>query len=696
LFGVSVVAQRTAVDEVYTVAQAARGKTVYEQRCAECHLDDLRGSTGPELAGRNFINAWGGRATRELFELIKGTMPPGAQGSLSDQDYIDVVAYILQANGRRAGAQDLRRDSNAAVGAGASGSTPELAVRQSAESGGAQSAHPEQAGSPGATLPFVNREASTFTPVTDHMLRHPPPGEWLMWRRTLDAHGYSPLKQVSPATIQNLRLAWVWAMNEGSNLAPPLVHDGIMFLANPGNIIQALDARTGDLIWEFRRFPGAAPRGQTRSIALYQHHIFTTTSDGAVVALDARSGKVVWETRKFDQQQGFSHTGGPIIAGGVVVSGVNGCRRFGEGCFITGHDPTSGRELWRTSTIALPGDPNDASWGTLPADLRSGGDTWIPGSYDPHLNLFYIGTAQAKPWVPVSRGLTPSDAVLYTNSTLALDPKTGKIVWYFQHVPAEALDLDTVFERVLVDVDGRRVLFTVGKDGLMWKLDRQTGSFIGVRETILQNIFDTIDSTTGRLRYRSDIIEATIGKWISACPSYWGGHNWPAAAFVPETNALVVPLHQSCFEMKPRPIELVKGSGGYGGDVRFFEMPGSNGNLGRLTAFDVRTMEQLWTHEQRAMLTTAALTTGGGLVFVGDADRYFKAFDVRTGKVVWQTRLGTAVHGFPITYSVDGRQYIAVPTGMGAFRGPTRLLSPEIYPPTNGTAVYVFSLAERP
>jgi alcohol dehydrogenase (cytochrome c) len=228
----------------------------------------------------------------------------------------------------------------------------------------------------------------------------------------------------------------------------------------------------------------------------------------------------------------------------------------------------------------------------------------------------------------------------------------------------------------------------------LWKLNRQTGAFLGVKETVFQNVFDSIDPKTGRLQYRSDIKEAKIGDWIAACPSYWGGHNWIASAYSPETHALILPLNQSCFEMKPRQIEMVEGSGGFGADVRFFEMPGSNGNLGRLTAFDVRTMQPLWNHEQRAMITTGALTTAGGLVFVGDADRSFKALDVKTGNVLWQVRLGTGLNGFPITYSVGRKQYIAVPTGMGALRGPTRLLSPEIYSPNTGSALSVFELPD--
>jgi len=326
-------------------------------------------------------------------------------------------------------------------------------------------------------------------------------------------------------------------------------------------------------------------------------------------------------------------------------------------------------------------------------NLRAGGDTWIPGSYDPETGLFYIGTSQAKPWVAASRGMSVLDEALYTNSTLALDPKTGKIVWYFQHVPGETIDMETGFERVLVDMNGRQELITIGKDGILWKLDRKTGAFIDFKETMPQNIFQ-LDHDTGRLSYRQDIVDAGIGDTISACPGIYGGHNWQATAYVPPMNALIIPLHQLCVDMVGRKVEMVEGYGGYGGESHVYPMPDVNGMLGRLTAWDLGTMKELWSHEQRAMFLTSVLATAGGLAFVGDVDRYFKAFDSKSGKVLWQTRLGAALHGFPITYAVKGKQYIAVPAGMGVMKLMTAKQSPEIYQPNGGNELYVFELPD--
>ena len=664
--------------------QAKTGSVLFAANCASCHGANLEGTTlGPLLSGRSFVQRWGVQTPALLLGNIQANMPPGGNEGLSGADYLNIVAHILEANGVDSTDEPLTAATNFTI---AENISEIVAQRQTP---GPEA--PEGLTVAGNTEEFVN-----FTPLTEEMLRNPDPADWPMHRRNFYGHSYSPLDEINTDNVKNLRLEWVWNMHEGDSEPAPLVYNGIIYLINPGNVIQALDGKTGELIWE--HWTGPANRQDMRNIAMYEDKIIQATTDARLVALDARSGEQLWETTVADNTKGFSNSSGPIVADGKIIQGLAGCARYiPEDCYVSAYDADTGALLWQFETVAEVGEPGGDTWGDLDNIFRAGGETWITGSYDPDLNLTYWGTAQQKPWVPVSRHMTIFDVGLYTNSTIAVNTNTGELDWFFQHVPAEALDLDEVFERVLVNRGDEKLVFSLGKYGILWKNDRVSGDFKGYTETVFQNAFSHINPETGEVTYRQDIQNAQLNEWTSACPSSTGGKDWHSMTYHPPSGLMIAPLSQTCLENAAREVALVQGGGGLAASRKFFEMPGTDGNLGKVGAYNIDTMEEIWSHQQRASLHTGTISTGGDLVFVGDLDRRFKALDINNGDVIWETRLGTSVQGHPVSFAIDGKQYIAVTTALGGTspRVVPGVIATEITYPRWGNAIYVFSLPEN-
>jgi alcohol dehydrogenase (cytochrome c) len=546
-----------------------------------------------------------------------------------------------------------------------------------------------------------------ISPVTDEALQHPADGDWLTWRRTYNSIGYSPLNQIKTSNVGELSEAWAWVLPTSRNEITPIVHDGIIFIKS-ANTVQALDGKSGDLLWQYvRHLPASFHDGSSavvKNIAIYQDMIYAPTVDGHIVALNMKTGALVWDTAVLGPQELAHHLqldGGPIVAKGKVMMGASGCNTYAGGCFIVGLDARNGKEAWRFHTIARPGEPGGDSWNGAPVDQRFGGSVWTSGSYDPDLNLVYFGIGQTYDTATLLEQHPQngdSNDGLYTDSTVALDPDSGKLVWYYQHMNRDVWDLDWAFEQSLLTlpIDGKptKLVVTGGKIMIFDAVDRTNGKYEFSKDLGLQTLVSSIDPVTGKKIIDPALRpEANVTKHF--CPHSGGGRNWPATSYDPATKILYVPLYESCqdFTWVPRdPAATAEG----GSDMHFVLHPRPNGDgkMGRIEAVNLESKKVVWIYRQRAAISSSTLATAGGLVFAGSRDRSFRAFDAATGKVLWQRTLGASLSSTPVSYSIDGQQYVAVVAGNG---GPVAWpqLTPEVANPQGGTTLWVFKLADR-
>jgi len=559
---------------------------------------------------------------------------------------------------------------------------------------------------------FAQDAARKYSPVTDEMLANPPAKDWLSFRGGYNNQGFSKLDLVNKKTVGKLQLAWAWPMAEaGIQETAPLVHDGIMFLQTNNNIVEALDAKTGDRIWTYRHELAKLPdswsyqinqaRRQKASIALYQDKVVLTTADAKIVVLNAADGKVVWEKQVLDYNKGYSYTVGPVIADNKIITAISGCSIAGTagGCYIMAHDFKTGEELWRFNTINDPDNPKQqASWGDVPPENRWGGTPWTTGAYDPQTHTTFWGIGMPGPYSELIRG-SGDGSVLYTNSTLAIDINTGKLKWYYQHLPRDNWDLDSPFERMLVDqeVDGqvKKLVVTVpGKNGIAFGLDRETGKYLWHKDTVYQNVVKAIDKD-GTVHINDDLVSKAVGEEHLTCPTVSGGKLWQAGAYSPLTKAYYVPLTEACNTTAPTQTEFTAGNAV--GALKFGPrvLPEGQTQAGLVEAIAVSPTAGTtkWDYRSRPAPTSSLLTTAGGLVFGGDAARDIKAWDQETGKVLWSQRLNAPIGGYPSTYEIDGEQYLVVPTGYSNSASSISSAFPEIPLPTgSGNSIFVFKL----
>jgi alcohol dehydrogenase (cytochrome c) len=694
----------------FTAQEAARGQTAYAERCASCHGPHLiDGQFGPPMKGAAFKALWHTQSPEALRSAIVQRMPPASPGSLDSRTYNDIEAYLLRENGGKAGTAALLAASAPAAAVTAPNQiTPPTAG----------AAHPENQDATyravmAARIALLDR----VTPVSDAMLRSPPAADWLMWRGTYATLSYSPLAQIDRKTVRNLGVAWTLALPPSQDEAAPLIHDGVLFIES-GDTVEAINAADGSILWRYiRSLPESLHNGseaRMKGLAIYEDRLYAPTADGHIVALDVKTGELRWDHAVVRPEQGaqpglfdgayFHISGGPLLVRGNVVVGVSLGINTGGGDYIVGLDARSGAEKWRFNTIARPGQRGGDSWNGAPVNERFGSGVWSIGSYDPDLNLVYFGTGNtydAGTLLIARNGNSVSNNdALYTDSTLALDPDTGKLSWYYQHMNRDVWDLDWTFEQALVTVpvNGKptKLVVTGGKLAIFDAVNGADGTYEFSKDFGVQNLVASIDSKTGTKIIKPEF-EPRAGRTDLICPTTTGGRSWPTTAIDPVSGYLYVPLvDNDCmnYSWSVRDAAQVA-SGGQDLRLRSRLKPGSDGNFGRIEAIDLNTQRVVWSQRQRAPIASSLLASAGGLVFSGARDRRFRAYDAATGTVLWQVGLNASPSSSPATYSVDGVQYLAVIAGGGgAFDAAARGLTPEIIDPPAGMTLWVFKLSD--
>jgi alcohol dehydrogenase (cytochrome c) len=557
----------------------------------------------------------------------------------------------------------------------------------------------------------------SYAPVTDTVLRNPDPSDWIMMRGNYQGWGYSSLDQINKTSVKGLQLVWARTMESGINEATPIIYKGVMFLGNPNDVIQAIDAATGGLLWEYRRNlpPPAAFRNnfwgqRKRSVFLYDDKLYTVTKDNFLVALDAKTGKELWEVNRGGDLY-VTNTTGPIVVNGMVIAGSN-CQEAPFGCFVTGNDAQTGKELWRNTLIPKKGEPGDETWGGTPFEQRWMTGVWGPITYDPELNMAFYGSSGVGPASEAQRNAIGA-TMAGTDTRYAVDPKTGKIIWEHQVLPEDNWDQECTFEMMSISTPvhpdpqakgmmavgrraaaaNRKTLTGVPcKTSIMWSFDAAKGDFLWAKSTVFQNLVNGIDAK-GQVTVNPDQLMRDLHKVYHQCPTHAGGRDWPFSAYSPQTNAMYVALQNLCTDYKVRADNIPsQPHDQYNTSGKPLIADGST-NIGRLDAISVETGKTLWSWETPASNYSPVLATAGGVLFNGSMDRYLRAFDQADGKVLWQTRLGSQVFGAPVTFRVAGRQYIAVAAGGGYNAAPVQL-RPDLDQPSGGNMVYVFALPQ--
>jgi alcohol dehydrogenase (cytochrome c) len=573
----------------------------------------------------------------------------------------------------------------------------------------------------------ISKEVTNFTPVTDQYLRNPSPNDWIMMRGNYEMWGYSKLDQINRKNVGQLTLVWARVMGQvGANEGAPLVHDGTMFLPNPWGQVQALNAATGDLIWDYH---GVGPMtretlhtvhfGQLRSVFLYEGNVYVIEPDNTLVALNARTGKEVWKTPRGGNGY-VTNSSGPIVVNGAVIAGCT-TQSGPTPCDVTAHDAETGKELWRNHTVPRAGEKGDDTWRGVPYEKRWCTGVWGEIAYDSVLDLVHYGSSGNCPGPDVQRGVAGLNATNFgTDTRFAVRPKTGEIVWSHQVLPQDNWDQECTFDMMIVDTatnphanaeamyavnpkvagQKRRTLSGMPcKTPVFWSFDSKTGEFIYARQPwkFATNLIQSIDAA-GQVSINQDMVLDKPGKTVVFCTSFFGGRDWPSGVYDPARHIMIQPTSDRCTEATSKTDPLPAPQFSYNISTKTVPNPnlpqGDNYPAARITAVKVETGETAWQYQQHAGIYSPLLATAGGLLFTNDVDRYFSAHDLDTGKTIWKTRLGTGGSGTTVTYSVGGRQYIAVVASANGVGNPGTPLQAGTDSATGGggNMIWVFAL----
>ena len=687
--GPAAIAQTPGSETInFTDPQVAEGKAAYEINCAACHGLNLEGAAVvPNLSGETFATKWSAAPLNE-FAIELRQMPPGGDSRLEDEDYAAIAAYILSFNGVPA-APDMPVNRL---------SLETDAVLTNLDGNRQVEIETSIAGSAAAVL-------QKLTPVTDAMLNNPPAQDWLLWQRSYDNQGFSSLDQINRETVNKLKLNWRMPLQVGENNPGPLVHDGIMFFFTFPDTVLAIDATNGSLLWRYQH-QSEVRSSQKKGVALHAGRVYVPTSDLHVLALNAKTGELIWDHKIETEEElsGYHLRMAPFVVGNTVMQGITSLR-IAKGGWVLGLDIDTGEKKWRFNTIPRPGEPGGNTWNGLPIEGRSGGSVWNAGAYDSELNLAYFGVAPTYDTGPLLYplgidGIT-NDA-LYTNATIALNPDSGELVWYYQHLANDQWDLDWAFERQIVSIpfkgETRKTVINIGKLGILDAVDAASGQYMFSIDMGLQNVVTSIDPVSG---YKT-INPATIPNPEETrliCANHYGSKSWPPSAFNPKTNRLFVPLNEGCIEAGPDGRYEILTTGVLMAEALH---PESNGNMGRIQAVDLGKQEFSWRYRQPSPIISSILATAGGIVFAGDLNRALRAFDEDTGEILWETNLDDVPSSTIITYAVDDIQYLAIGVGQTGYhvndwnRMYNLFAEEEDMPvnnaPKGGAAIWVFSI----